>query len=170
LTRKKRRTREHVIGDLAVNHMERQVLLCGFTLQRIASDYGLDCFIKTYNARGEVANGLIWLQVKATDHPRWGRHPDRFAVRVFRKDLVHWIGEEYPVILTVYDPAADRAFWLHVQDEFQRGKVFELPRTGASMMLQVPSGHVVNEQAVREFRRRKVSAQGHWGRGGRGDE
>jgi hypothetical protein len=39
---RKTRTREHVIADLAVNHVERQVLLCGFTLERIVHDYGLD--------------------------------------------------------------------------------------------------------------------------------
>lgn len=29
---RKRRTREHVIADLSVNHVERLVLLCGWTV------------------------------------------------------------------------------------------------------------------------------------------
>ena len=37
---RKRRTREHVIADLAVNHVERQALLCGFTIERVVHDYG----------------------------------------------------------------------------------------------------------------------------------
>jgi hypothetical protein len=36
--RRKTRTREHVIADLAVNHVERQVLLGGGTVERVARD------------------------------------------------------------------------------------------------------------------------------------
>ena len=32
---KKRRTREHVIADLGINHVERQLLLCGHTAERV---------------------------------------------------------------------------------------------------------------------------------------
>jgi hypothetical protein len=159
---KKRRTRGHIIADLAVNHIERQVLFAGFTMQRIASDYGLDALIKTYDARGEVENGLVWLQIKATDHARRFRRRGSIALRVQRKDLIHWLGEIYPVILTLYDATVDQAFWLHVQEEFRRGKVFALPRTGASLTVQVPRRSVVNQQAVREFQRRKSQDQRHW--------
>jgi len=34
---RKLRTREHVIADLGVNYVERQVLLCGGSVQRIYS-------------------------------------------------------------------------------------------------------------------------------------
>jgi len=34
-TARKRRTREHVISDLSVNHVERQAL-CGYTIERMA--------------------------------------------------------------------------------------------------------------------------------------
>jgi hypothetical protein len=64
---KKTRTREHVIADLGVNHVERQVLLCGFSVERIEHDYGVDLLVFTYNAGGEVENGEIRLQIKATD-------------------------------------------------------------------------------------------------------
>jgi hypothetical protein len=36
--KKKRRTREHVIADLSINHTERQALLAGFAVQRIVRD------------------------------------------------------------------------------------------------------------------------------------
>jgi hypothetical protein len=38
----KRRTRGHVIADLAVNHVQRHVLLAGYTMQAILNDYGLE--------------------------------------------------------------------------------------------------------------------------------
>ena len=37
---RKRRTREHVIADLSVNHVERIILEAGHAVQRPTSDYG----------------------------------------------------------------------------------------------------------------------------------
>jgi hypothetical protein len=37
--RGKTRTREHVLADLSINHVERQVLLCGFSVDRVQHDY-----------------------------------------------------------------------------------------------------------------------------------
>ena len=39
---RKRRTREHVIADLSVNHLERVVLRAGHTVERFRHDYGFD--------------------------------------------------------------------------------------------------------------------------------
>src|SRR5437660_1542756 len=38
---RKRRTREHVIADLSINHVERCVLRCGWTAERTRYDYGI---------------------------------------------------------------------------------------------------------------------------------
>ena len=64
----KRRTREHVIADLSVNHVEHQVLLCGWTAERRIHDYGLDLTVWTYDADGFIEAGEIYVQLKATDH------------------------------------------------------------------------------------------------------
>jgi hypothetical protein len=78
---RKRRTREHVIADLSVNFVERQVLLCGYTVERVWHDYGYDLFLFTYNARGEAA------------FPgRWG-----FPVEVFLAAAARKHGTEVPV-------------------------------------------------------------------------
>jgi hypothetical protein len=71
----KRRTREHVIADLAVNHVERQALLCGHTVERVRSDYGVDLLLFTFDASGEMEDGYIPIQVKATE----GLGPGRVA-------------------------------------------------------------------------------------------
>jgi hypothetical protein len=65
---RKRRTREHVIADLSVNHVERLVLRCGWTVERTQYDYGLDLVMRTYSASGEIESGTVWFQLKATDH------------------------------------------------------------------------------------------------------
>jgi hypothetical protein len=163
---KKRRTRAHIIADLAMNYLERLALLRGHTLQRITHDYGLDAALTTYNAKGEVENGVVWLQLKATDHMQEMNDGRVFALRVQRKDLLYWLGEQYPVIVVLYAAASDRAFWLHVQDEFAGGKVFELARAGASMTCHVRAEQLLTTDTIQEFRRFKAQAQKQWQRGG----
>jgi hypothetical protein len=64
---RKLRTREHVIADLGVNHLERHILLCGHTSQRIEHDYGYDLSMTTYSPGGEIQGGWAYFQVKATN-------------------------------------------------------------------------------------------------------
>jgi hypothetical protein len=66
-TQRKLRTREHIIADLAVNHVERQVFLCGWTVERVFHDYGLDLILFFFNSMGELENGNAYIQVKATE-------------------------------------------------------------------------------------------------------
>lgn len=65
--RRKTRTRQHIIADLSVNHVERHILRCGWTAQRVSPDYGVDLVMATFNRRGEIENGDVRFQIKATD-------------------------------------------------------------------------------------------------------
>ena len=56
-----------MLADIVQHHVEGRVLCCGFTLQRIHSDYGYDYVMWTYNARGEIESGFVYFQIKATD-------------------------------------------------------------------------------------------------------
>ena len=49
---RKQRTREHVIADLSVHHVEGFVLAEGHTAQRLERDYGYDLVLSTYDADG----------------------------------------------------------------------------------------------------------------------
>lgn len=40
-----RRTREHIIADLSMNHVERLIFRCGYSAERIEHDYGTDLVI-----------------------------------------------------------------------------------------------------------------------------
>ncbi len=163
----KRRTREHIIANLAVNHVERQVLRVGYTMQRIANDYGLDEIVRTFNKNGEVENGLNWLQVKATDHPQKRKSGAVIAVRLEHRDVIHWMAEPYPVIVIVYDATADKAYWVCMQRVFQGGGVFNLAKSGDRLIVHVPLEQIVHEEAIREFRRLKIDAEIAWQERGR---
>ena len=63
----KLRTREHVLADISINHVERQVLLCGFSVDRVQHDYGYDLTMASYSKIGEFEPGYVYIQVKATD-------------------------------------------------------------------------------------------------------
>lgn len=143
LTRKLR-TREHVIADLAVNHVERQALLRGFSVERIAHDYGIDLVLFTYTAAGEVESGCIFMQVKATERLRWPRPQGPAPFRVSREDLVGWLKEFLPVILVVYDASVDRAHWIHVQGYFATLPGFNLFRAGKRITVHLPPQNVLD--------------------------
>jgi len=149
--RKKRRTREHVIADLSINHTERQALLAGFAVQRIVRDYGIDLFIATYDRYGDVENGEIRIQLKATDAAKWVRGGQAMAVRVDQGDFRHWLLEPMPVILAVYDAPNDTAFWLYVQAHFASGRSSRFDKAGATMTVHVPRSNVVTPASMRQF-------------------
>ncbi len=50
----KRRTREHVIADLSVNHFEGIALRAEFTVERMTHDYGIDLIVRTYDFEGVI--------------------------------------------------------------------------------------------------------------------
>jgi len=84
---RKRRTREHIIADLSVHHVEGFVLRCGWTVERTRHDYGIDLIMRTYRARGEVQNGEVFFQLKATDSLSWSADKLAILVRLEWRDL-----------------------------------------------------------------------------------
>jgi len=149
--RRKRRTRDHEIADLGVNHVERQVLRCGYTLERFTHDYGLDFAMFTYDSRGEVDVGSVLIQVKATEQLKWPAGAATFPFRVSRTDLATWFCQYTPVILAVYDVAADRAYWVYVQAYCAQLPDFDLFRLGRSVTIHIPVGNILDEASVRRF-------------------
>ncbi|HYT92575.1 MAG TPA: DUF4365 domain-containing protein [Gemmataceae bacterium] len=149
--RKKRRTREHVIADLSANHVERHALLCGFSVERIVHDYGVDLILFTYNKHGETQPGSVFLQLKATERLKILAGGDVIAFRIDRADLLAWLEEMVPVILVVYDARTEVAYWLYVQAYFERQPGFDPTRGGAQVTVHVPKTNIVDSAAVRRF-------------------
>jgi hypothetical protein len=118
--RKKRRTREHVLADLSVNHVEKFIFKCGYSCERVEHDYGTDLLMFTFDANGEIENGHVQIQVKATDHPHYHNDAQTIACPVEMAHVWCWEGEPCPVILVRYDATTDRGYWLYVQRELER--------------------------------------------------
>lgn len=153
-SRRKRRTRQHVIADLGVNHVERQALLCGFSVERMRSDYGIDLAVFTYDQDGRAENGCLLLQVKATEHAKWIQRGTLLPFRVDGRDLARWLAELLPVALIVFDVVANRAYSLYLQQYFARhGAV----RTSKANVVHFRRRDRLTPGAMRELARQRDS-------------
>ena len=91
MAQRKRRTRQHVIADLAVNHVERHILLCGYSAERVEYDYGGDLSMYTYDEQGQAENGRVLFQVKATDRLMVLKAHGSISYPLDGKDLDLWL-------------------------------------------------------------------------------
>ncbi len=155
----KLRTRAHVLADLSMNYVERQVLLSGCSTQRIYSDYGYDLMMSTYKSSGEIEAGNVFFQVKATDSLPLLADQKTISWPVSRRDLRLWLSEAYPVILAVYDGQRDRAFWLHVQSYFLDEPAVDLFVARETINVRLPVTNRLNRRSIHEIGRRKNAIQ-----------
>src|SRR5215468_1494947 len=94
---RKQRTRQHVIADQSVNHVERFIIDGGHTAQRQEKDYGYDLFLFTFDEQGYAEPGVIGLQLKAAETlPTDGRN---YVFDLGIRDYNLWMQERMPVIL-----------------------------------------------------------------------
>jgi hypothetical protein len=155
----KMRTRAHVLADLSINHVERQVLLCGFSVDRVQHDYGYDLTMATYNDKGEFEPGNVYIQVKATDQMLRLADGKTIAWRVSRRDLKLWLAETYPVILVVYDGQADKAYWIDIQAYVSGRRIPELFAAGDTLTVHISAANRFNSRSIRAIARDKNALQ-----------
>lgn len=155
-----RRTREHVLADLSLNHAQHQVLHRGWILEHVVEDYGYDAYMLTYDSDGYVEPGLVLFQFKASDRIRFDRS-QRFAlVSVQRRHLNLWLQEPNTMILAIYDGIKDRAYWLCIQS----AKIKRVRPKSASVTVRIPIKNRLNRQGLQRIRAIKHSKIAHpWG-------
>lgn len=148
---RKKRLREHIIADLSVNFVERYVFLCGYSVERIEYDYGYDLVIFTYNAEGEIENGQIYIQLKATDSLSLLADQKTISFTLARSDLEIWLFEPMPCILVIYDARESQAYWLYLQAYFESLEGFDLSEVGESITVRLSKDNILNRQAIKIF-------------------
>lgn len=151
--KRKRRTREHVIADLSANHVERFVLRCGHIVERPAHDYGIDLVMNTFDVNGEIENGDVRIQLKATDSLVLTNDQQAIVYRLKRTDIRRWCSEPDPVILVVYDAPSDVAYWIYVQAYFEQLPSFDPDQAGVTFTIHIPRSNTLSEDAIRQFAR-----------------
>jgi hypothetical protein len=147
---RKQRTRQHVIADLSVHHVEGFILNEGHTTQRLGSDYGYDLIAQTFDEHGYVEPGAIYFQFKATATPKESRSD--FVYDLDIRDYNLWMREEALVIFILYDATRRRAVWFPIQRYFQE-EMSRQPSKGAkTVRVRVPERQVVNRHAIKKMR------------------
>jgi hypothetical protein len=153
--RRKRRTRQHVIAALGVNHFERFLLEEGHSGERPGSDYGYDLIMFTYDEEGYVEEGSVAIQVKAAE--RLTPSGSDFVFDVDVRDYRLWTAEPMPVILVLFAATRRRAYWLYVQRYFAED-ASRVPKRGAkTVRVRVPKRQIVKRVAIRKMRTYKQS-------------
>ena len=115
-----------------------------------AREYGWDATMFHFSANGEIENGEIRFQAKATDRITWVDRQRSVACRVQEEDLNYWRAEPYPFVLVLYDAPRERGYWLHIQDYIRREHI--VPE-GDTITLRIPTANKLTLRAVDRFRR-----------------
>jgi Domain of unknown function (DUF4365) len=133
---RKQRTRQHVIADQRVNHVERFIIDEGHTVLRVEKDYGYDLVLWTYDQHGYVEPGMVLLQVKAAETLKQSITDYVFDLDI--RDYHLWTLESIPVFLVLFEARRRRAHWLDIQRYFQEN-VGRRPKKGAkTVRVRVP--------------------------------
>ncbi len=135
-TPRKQRTRQHIIADQNVNDVERFIIDEGHTAQRLASDYGYDLILFTYDEEGYAEPGVAFLQLKASE--TLTRSRAHFLFDLDLRDYHLWRAEAAPVFLVLFDATRRRAYWLDVQQYFEKDGSRQ-PRKGAKTVRVFPA-------------------------------
>jgi hypothetical protein len=147
---RKRRTREHVLADLSVHHVEGFILQEGHIAYRLSPDYGYDLYLLTHDEDGYAEPGLVNIQLKAAESLDAVGADYIFDLDV--RDYNRWVHERMPVILILFDASRRRAYWLCIQEYF-REDATRRPKKGAkTVRVRVPTGQVVNRRAIARMR------------------
>ena len=152
-TPRKQRTRQHVIADLSVHHVERFILEEGHTAQRLGSDYGYDLIMWTFDEHGYAEPGAVYFQFKAME--MLDEIGADYVYDVDIRDFNLWIREESPVILILFDATTRRAFWLPIQRYFEVDISRHPRKATKTTRVRVGKQNRVNRRAIENIRRLK---------------
>lgn len=147
---RKRRTRQHVIADLAVHHVEGFILRAGHAVQRVIPDYGYDLIMTLFDSNGMIERGAVSIQCKATERLMGsGRF---WAHEIDVRDHNLWTAEQRPVVLVVYEAVGDRAFWVCIQDYFRDPQRRPKSKT-RTVRVRIPKSDRLSEDAIEAMRK-----------------
>ena len=155
ITMKKLRTRQHIIEDLGLNHIERQILLTGNTFRRFGdNDYGYDGMIETFNERGETENLTFMVQLKSTDNIQFSVQKGGFTIDLSKRDLEHWLKSQLSVLLILYDAQGEIAYFVDLQSYFNENRLL-LKDVRKFVRIFLTPQSIFNKNAIQELQKIK---------------
>lgn len=152
----KRRTPEHVVADMSVNFLERRVLECGWVMEVMRSDYGIDAAIITFTPEGYVEPGLVYVQVKSARRLRLVDNGRSASLRLERSHIRAWMSEPFPVMIVLYDASSDAALWMHLQASASASTAATGKKRGM-VSVRIPLDAKLSAESIQAFRSLKQS-------------
>jgi Domain of unknown function (DUF4365) len=149
---RKLRTRQHIIEDLGFNHIEKQILLTGFTMYRYPmNDYGIDGIIQTFRETGEIDQKIVNFQLKSTDHIQYSSSKQAITFDLNMRDLEFWLSNDRPTLLILFDAQKEVAYFIDLEIYFQENRE-SLLKVHKFVRVYLPIHQVFNTQAVLALR------------------
>jgi hypothetical protein len=156
--RRKKRTREHVIADQSLVHVQQFIANAGFTSEAVNKDYGYYVTINTFDEDGFIEGGSILIQLKASEILTPHADGLHFAFDLDMRDYDLRTEEPNPVFLILYEAKTRRAYWLFVQP-YLKSPAAPKPRKHAkTVRIRVPKVNKVRTAFFRHARRLKLEA------------
>ena len=149
--KRKTRPRAHVLAEMGVNFLERQVLRRGHQLKRVSEpEYGTDALMLHFSPETrEIENGWVEFQVKATDHVRLTNDGSSVSCVVDIAHVHYWQWQvAHPFILILYDAPKHRAYWIDIQIYIESHP----PADQQSLTIHIPTENKVTVRAIDRFR------------------
>ena len=105
-------------------------------------DEGVDAQIEGADAKGRPNGRLLGVQVKSG--PSYFKNPTKggWRYKIKPNNLAYWRKYSLPVVVVLYDEAADRAYWQAVRSEHYR------PTADEGAMLFVPEEQIFDRSAI----------------------
>ena len=151
---KKIRTRQHIIEDLGLNHIEKQILLSGNVLRRKGDiEYDYNGAIVTFDEEGKINNLSLMVQLKSTDQIQLLPKKAGFGVDLSKQDLERWLSTEMPVLLILYDAQQDIAYFTDLQTYFNQN-LHLLKNVRKFVKISLSSSWVFNKSAILELQKK----------------
>ncbi len=149
---RKLRTRNHKIEDLSYNFVEKQVLLADAIFERYNfRQYSYDGHIFTFNPKGEIEGGFIFVQLKATDNLKFSAKHNGYELKLDKRDLDLWVTEHLPVIIVLFDAKNDEAYYVELESYFKENRIL-LKEINKFKLVFIPQENVFTFGAVKQLR------------------
>lgn len=137
---------------MGINYLERQVLRRGHQLQRPGlREYGCDAAMLHFSEDGQIEDGEVRFQVKATDSLSLVDDGRNAVCRIETAHIRHWYWQLYPFVLVLFDARKERAYWLHIQAEVDQRNDLLSPRR-KTVSLRLPVSNTLSVRAIDRFR------------------
>jgi Domain of unknown function (DUF4365) len=147
---RKQRTRQHIIADLSIHHVEGFILEAGHTVLRVGSDYGYDMVMFTFDEEGYVEPGSVSIQLKAAEMLQQVGSDYVFDLDI--RDYHLWIEEKMPVILILYYATRKRAYWLAIKQYFSEDNARRPKKGTKTVRVRVPTRQIISRRAIAKMR------------------